>query len=184
MGNILMLTMVLTFSEVAPPKTQDVFRCGPGNVQLSAKAGIGAKINWHASQTGGALMFTGENFTTPALTKTATYWVSTTDTSGSSSSRIKVVAGIHEIPELPTFVEKNLLVQPGQACTLSVTEKKDRNYKWYSTSIGGSIVFTGPSYSLTAKEPANFFVTATTPEGCISDRAMVQVQITQPVSNK
>jgi hypothetical protein len=50
-------------------------RCGNGTVSLAATAAAGNTINWYASATGGApLAIANNNFTTPAINTTTTYY--------------------------------------------------------------------------------------------------------------
>jgi hypothetical protein len=49
-------------------------RCGVGTVTLSATPNAGSSINWYAAPTGGSTLFTGNNYTTPSLSSTTTYY--------------------------------------------------------------------------------------------------------------
>ncbi|MBL7707412.1 MAG: right-handed parallel beta-helix repeat-containing protein [Taibaiella sp.] len=49
-------------------------RCGAGTVQLGATANLGNNINWYDAPTGGNLLGTGTNFTTPSITTTTNYY--------------------------------------------------------------------------------------------------------------
>ncbi|MFZ4523226.1 MAG: T9SS type A sorting domain-containing protein [Bacteroidales bacterium] len=51
-------------------------RCGIGTVVLGA-SGTGGTLNWFASATGGLPLGTGPSFTTPVISSTTSYWVST-----------------------------------------------------------------------------------------------------------
>lgn len=48
--------------------------CGQGVVNLSATSNEGT-LTWHATQTGGATLATGSNFTTPSINSTTSFWV-------------------------------------------------------------------------------------------------------------
>ncbi len=54
----------------------DSSRCGYGTVDLEATASTGATLNWYQNATGGAALGTGVAFTTPAISSTTTYYVS------------------------------------------------------------------------------------------------------------
>ncbi len=56
-----------------PPATTNASHCGPGSVTLTA-TGTGT-MSWYDALTGGTLQFTGNNFTTPSLSTTTTYYV-------------------------------------------------------------------------------------------------------------
>lgn len=51
--------------------------CGQGTVELSAEFTSGT-VNWFASQTGGTSIGTGNNFITPQINTTTSYWVNST----------------------------------------------------------------------------------------------------------
>ncbi|MCA6365319.1 MAG: T9SS type A sorting domain-containing protein [Bacteroidetes bacterium] len=52
-------------------------RCDPGTVTISASgAGVGSVYRWYTAATGGPVLFTGQNFTTPFIYTTTVYYVS------------------------------------------------------------------------------------------------------------
>jgi hypothetical protein len=52
-------------------------RCDPGTVTISASgAGVGAVYRWYTNASGGPILFTGQNFTTPFIYVTTVYYVS------------------------------------------------------------------------------------------------------------
>lgn len=67
--------------------------CGPGAVILSATASFGI-IDWYTSNAGGTPIASGTSYTTPNLTSTTNYYVST----GCTTSRTLVTATIHPLP--------------------------------------------------------------------------------------
>ncbi|NUY82713.1 Ig-like domain-containing protein, partial [Flavobacterium sp. MAH-1] len=50
-------------------------RCGTGTVNLSATGSAGTSVIWYEAASGGAPLYTGENFTTPSISSTTTYYV-------------------------------------------------------------------------------------------------------------
>jgi hypothetical protein len=73
-------------------------RTGIGTVTLSATAS-GGTISWYANLTGGSALGTGNNFTTPGIITTTTYYVDTYNGLCGSSPRIAVVATVN-FPEI------------------------------------------------------------------------------------
>lgn len=51
-------------------------RCGPGILDLTATTNPGYTLNWYAAASGGAAIATGNIYTTPSLTATTNYYVS------------------------------------------------------------------------------------------------------------
>lgn len=82
------------------PNAADVSRCGSDTVLLPATPGADADINrWYDSISGGSLLFQGNDFTTPFLTTTTRYYVSSYNTvTRCESSRRDVAAIILPIP--------------------------------------------------------------------------------------
>ncbi|HEX2901017.1 MAG TPA: PKD domain-containing protein, partial [Bacteroidia bacterium] len=72
-GNTLTRTAYITVNRPAGPVANGASRCGPGTVTLSA-AGAGT-IKWYDQATGGTVLGTGPNFTTPSLTNSVVYYV-------------------------------------------------------------------------------------------------------------
>jgi gliding motility-associated-like protein/uncharacterized repeat protein (TIGR01451 family) len=80
--------------------TSDGANCGAGSVVLNATgdvAGTAAApvLNWYANQTGGPILGTGEDFSTPSLTTTTSFWVEASF-SGCVSAREEVIAVIQQ----------------------------------------------------------------------------------------
>jgi PKD repeat protein len=63
----------LSFAEL--PIATDGERDGDGTVDLSATVGDGGVISWYEKEVGGKVLAIGENFTTPELITTTTYYV-------------------------------------------------------------------------------------------------------------
>ncbi|MCI9846669.1 hypothetical protein, partial [Flavobacterium pectinovorum] len=81
---------------ITPPTTVAGSSCGPGVINLSATGASGNIIEWFSSQTGGTVLFTGNNYS-PTVTTTTTFYVSAR--SGSeTSTRVPVVASVYNNP--------------------------------------------------------------------------------------
>lgn len=61
-------------------------RCGTGTVTLGATANPGATIKWYGNVDGGALLGTGEIFTTPVISETQNFYVMAGGASGTSGT--------------------------------------------------------------------------------------------------
>ncbi|MFD0991064.1 choice-of-anchor D domain-containing protein [Mariniflexile jejuense] len=73
-------------------------RIGTGTVTLGATASIGT-ISWFTALTGGSAIATGNSFTTPSISTTTTYYVSSTNGTCTSTPRVAVVATVNN-PEI------------------------------------------------------------------------------------
>ena len=77
--------------------TEAGFRCGPGEVILSATATVGATINWYDSPTSDVILNFGNSFTTPTISSTTSFYVEAT-ANGCPSERTEVVATVNIEP--------------------------------------------------------------------------------------
>ncbi|GAB4295057.1 MAG: hypothetical protein Kow0068_19820 [Marinilabiliales bacterium] len=75
-------TNYITINAPAVPTVTDGSNCGPGSVSLSANAS--GTIEWYDASTGGNLVNTGTNYTTPSLTNTTTYYVENVETNSTT----------------------------------------------------------------------------------------------------
>jgi PKD repeat protein len=74
----LIRTNYITVTMISAPVVTNGAHCGTGNVSLSA-TGTGT-INWFDSASGGNLLYTGTNFTTPSISSTTTYYAANDET--------------------------------------------------------------------------------------------------------
>lgn len=102
---ILLQTPKITISSQVPVITAATpsSRCEQGSVTLKAEASAG-KISWFAFATGGVELATGNTFTTPNLTASTAYYVSSTDL-GCTSKRTEIIATIHPLPDVTVVVK-------------------------------------------------------------------------------
>jgi hypothetical protein len=88
-------------SVVASPSISSVSAgtyCGPGSMTLSVTPSAGASITWYSVSTGGTSIGTGNSFTTPVLSSSATYYAQASVGPCIQPSRTAVTATIYPIP--------------------------------------------------------------------------------------
>ncbi len=88
-----------TQTQIFVPTISEVIsadRCGSGTVTLTAKAN--GDVYWYDSPTLGVPIFKGENFITPILTSTTTYYVVSGTEECLDGKRTPVKAGIYKMP--------------------------------------------------------------------------------------
>ncbi|WP_343689771.1 gliding motility-associated C-terminal domain-containing protein [Chitinophaga sp.] len=167
----------VTVSNTAPTPTlesNNITTCSGTTATLrvtSATSGI--DYNWYTTATGGTPVFTGATFTTPVLTATTTYYVeavSTISGCGSSSARVSATVTVGTSPDAPTLVSGSVKVCAGNDGTLSVLNPQaGATYQWYDAASGGTLVFTGPVYTVTAVTAnATYYVQTMIGTSCIS----------------
>lgn len=76
-----------------------ISRCGSGTLVLEANSSIGT-VNWYDSASGGSILATGTNFTTPSLNTNTTFFAEATNNGCSSGIRTPVFATIYTPPAI------------------------------------------------------------------------------------
>jgi hypothetical protein len=126
--------------------TTPASRCGTGTLSLGATASAGT-INWYSALTAGTLLGSGPAFTTPSISATTTYYVSTSDGGCTSTPRLAVVATVTSIPLRPTNTTPaaNLTICSGTSTTLTVSGVG--TIGWYDSALGGTYLGGGNTYT-------------------------------------
>ena len=121
-----------------PTNAYDQTRCGPGTVTLTA-SGVSADLDWYDAPTGGTLVDPGQNFTTPSLSSTTTYYLEV----AGCSPRIAVQAIISSQPAVPTTADVTNC-GPGQ---IVLTATSSDSIFWYDAATNGTLLGTGSSFT-------------------------------------
>ncbi|PSK90112.1 PKD domain-containing protein [Taibaiella chishuiensis] len=114
----------------------DSFNCGTGAVVLKATASTGGTINWYANATGGAILTSGNTFTTPSLTTTTTYYIAAAAGTCESTPRQAVVATIRPIPIVN--IGNDTTICPGITYTMNAGNA-GATYLWNTNATTQSI---------------------------------------------
>jgi hypothetical protein len=151
-----------------PAVTHGVF-CDNSAVNLYAAPPAGAEIDWYDAETGGALLHTGNTYTTPVLSASATYYAQARYTSGMRSIRVPVTATL--IP-LPVVTQTGIDAFCGSSVSLSVEASMPNTViTWYADAAGPTPVAAGADYAtaVTAIGTHTWYVGAVlTDYGCAS----------------
>ncbi len=131
------------------PAASDITRCGRGTVTLTASGTPSdGSYKWYGVASGGSVLGSSPIFTTSHLNTSTSYWVSAVSNSGCEGVREEVITTI--IPQFPAPVPLLSLMQNcgTQRVPISVvaTNEPGDTYTWFTDSIGGTVLDTGPSY--------------------------------------
>ena len=146
----------------AQPIVAEVEQCGPGALTLTATGGNEEEYRWYTTASGVAPIVDASNsrYTTPALSATATYYVSVVR-NGCESNRVPVRAVIHPVPEVAPTAE--VIVDEGDGVELQ-SAPGGASYIW-SPATGLS----DPSIANPVAQPSQtttYTVLVTTAAGC------------------
>jgi gliding motility-associated-like protein len=144
------ITVTVNQIPAAPIITNNNITVCPGSsATFAATAVAGVTVNWYAASTGGTPLFTGNNFTTGALTQTTSYYAEAV-AGGTciSPTRTQVTAAISTLPPAPVLAANNVTICDGDVAVLSIGIAGAGNtYNWYTTATGGTPVFTGLNFT-------------------------------------
>jgi gliding motility-associated-like protein len=118
------------------PTTTGASRCDVGSLTLTASGSTDGLYRWYTTATGGSPL-AGEvngSFTTPSLSATTNYYVSI-DNGTCQSNRIVATATIN--PPAAPVVSNATSCGPG-IMTLSASGGSAGQYRWYTSSTGGT----------------------------------------------
>ncbi|WP_184544605.1 gliding motility-associated C-terminal domain-containing protein [Mucilaginibacter sp. FT3.2] len=175
------VTVTVTPTPVAPVIANSSATVCPGSTAtFSAAAVTGVTVNWYANPTGGTALFTGNSYTTAALSQTTSFYAEAV--SGGtcvSTTRTKVTATVSPLPATPTLTTASATICDGDVAILSVASPvAGQTYNWYSTATGGTVLFTGVNYTTPALHAnAVYYAEAVNVTGCAST-SRVQANVT------
>ena len=135
--------------------------CDAGTVSLSAVPSEGT-INWYSDATGGTTLQSGNNFTTPSITTTTTYYVDAVNSGCTTVSRTAVVATVNTTPTIN--ITPNSRCEPG-IVTLGANPSVG-TVSWYTALTGGSATQTGTSYTTPSINTTTTYYVDATNNGC------------------
>ena len=165
-------TVTAAPTPAAPTVTGTTTICAGNIVTLTATA-PGGTYEWYNAASGGTLLGTGNTFTTPTLNSTTTYYVQTT-LNGCTGPRTAVTITVNAIPAAPTASGGSLCV--GNTITLTATAPGG-TYGWYDAANGGSLLFTGASFTTPALNSTTSYYVQTNVSGCTSARTPVTATV-------
>ena len=130
------------------PVSDNVDHCGEDSVLLIASIGIyGNTNNWYDASTGGNLLSTSKDFTTPLLTGSASYWVSSyNDTTTCESARARIDVTINTIPDMPVANDESICGS-GSMTLNSIPGLNGTTNRWYDSPVNGNLLDTGLTFT-------------------------------------
>ncbi len=163
----------------APVATPVVTVC-PGNpATLSVNPQSGITYNWYDNATKTNLLFTGPTYTTAPITVNTTFYVESSNGLCASSLTTAVQVNVAPAPTTPVLTTNPVNTCSGTSATLSISNPQAGvTYNWYPSATGGSLIFTGTTYTtpvLTAN--ATYYVEAVNAGGCSSARTAANVTV-------
>ncbi len=166
-------TITLLDNDVCPTITSTTpgSRCGPGTVNLSATAADGT-VEWFDSLDDVIPLGTGNNFVTPSISSTTTYYAAAVSnvTGCPPVARTPVIATVNTVPTISgtTTGER---CGPGTV-TLGATVSAG-TLNWYTAPTGGPILGTGTTFTTPSITTTTTYYVDATVGDCTSARTAV-----------
>jgi gliding motility-associated-like protein len=160
------------------PVSPKVVVCSGSSATLTATGSPG-DYEWYDKPSGGNLLITGDTYVTPALTASTNYYVQSVS-NGCSGPRTTVTVQVNAPPTVPN-ITGNATVCSGQPASLSVPAS-GLTIQWFTTSTGGSPVYTGNSYVTNPLYNQTTFYAQAVNGSCVSPRKAFTVAVI-PVIN-
>lgn len=161
-GTVILTSDVIFVESLNPelPTVSDAQTCGPGEVTFTASVSTG-DIFWYDMPAGGTLLGSGATYTTPLLTTTTTYYVSS-GIAGCESPRVPVTAHVRDVPDI------NIAEDDGTYCLFN-NEFTINSYP--EVPLGSSIIWstgaTSPSITVGISAPnTKYWIEITNEFGC------------------
>jgi gliding motility-associated-like protein len=162
----------------APSVTGDE-SCGPAILNLTALiTDPDVVVEWFNTVSDVIPFHQGQNYTTPLLTSSRTYYVESFDTvTGCRGPRIPVNADIYPIPDQP-ILTGDMLCGPGTAVLTGIYTPPATTILWYSDGSGTTLVGEGSFLSVPVTVSSIYWASASdTVHGCNSPLAEVDVTV-------
>ena len=167
------VTATISAIPVVPTLTTPNPTICDGDVAVLAIASpvAGQIYNWYDAATGGTLLYTGQNFTSPALHTNTSYYAEAVNLTGcASGSRVQANVTVTPKPADPVLAVNSTTITAGQTATINVTNAQTGiTYKWYASVGAATPIFTGSPFVTPALfSTVTYYVAAVNATGCES----------------
>jgi gliding motility-associated-like protein len=160
------------------PVVNGVTTCSGTSVTLSVKI-PGGTNQWFSSAASQTILASGDNFTTPVLNATTSYFVQNSN-GICSSPRTEVIVAVEPVFPAPLTSGQIICPQTNTTLTASATQG---TVQWYDAPTGGNLLATGHTFTTPALNATTTYYVLATDGLCVSARIPVQVAllpVTQP----
>lgn len=143
--------------------------CTGSSAVLTVAVPVNATINWYTTASGGTPVFTGTTYTTPPVTTATTYYIEASRYGCVNANRTAVNVIPNAIPDNPTLNANSVSICSGDSAKLYATAPVGRLFKWYTTSSGGTAIYTGDTLVTPALTATTTYYAEAVNNGCASN---------------
>ena len=154
----------------------------PATIKANGCLGI---VKWYAAASGGSLIFTGDNYTTPLLNTTTTYYLSCTF-NNCESQRSPATVTVNQpncstLPAVPSSAGGSVV--NGNSITLSAVGCSEQT-RWYGQASGGAILAQTPTFTTPVLTMPTTYYPVCFVLGCESPRTVLDNVTITPSSGQ
>ena len=154
----------------------------PATIQSNGCLGT---VRWYAASTGGTPIFTGDNYTTPLLNATTTYYLSCT-LNNCESQRSPATVTVNQpvcttLPAVPSSAGGSVV--NGNSITLSAVGCTEQT-RWYGQASGGAILAQTPTFTTPMLTTPTTYYPVCFVLGCESPRTVLDNIAISPSSGQ
>ncbi len=159
------------------PNATNAAICEGETATLTATSSAGATINWYNDNSGSNLLFSGNDFTTPALTTNTSYFVQAEAVGCPPTNSVEVVVTVLPAPAAP--LANDITICSGNTATLTATTADSAATIQWHDDISQGIVLGSGSIFTTAEllTTTTFYVSAQLGNCPSSQRTPVVVNV-------
>ena len=160
----------------AAPATQTVAICYGTKITLT---GGPASASYQWFNAAGGMLSSANQYTTPVLIQSATYYVQ--ESNGNCWSPLTPV-NVNVNSQLPLPTVSGAIICPGALATLNASSPGGGTYQWYKNATDSLAFYTGASYTTSALTATTTYYVENTVAGCMSSRVPVTVTVLPALS--
>lgn len=152
----------ITIPAINPVSTYAI--CNSASVNMSATATAGT-INWYDVSTGGTVIASGNNFITPTLTTTTTYYINAFPIGCTTGTRTPITVNVNQTPSVTAPSSTSTCEATSVTLTALATTGTIR---WYDSLTSTTPIVTGNTFTTpTLTQTTTYYIEANN-NNCIS----------------
>ncbi len=152
----------------------DTTICNGSTASITAVSVPSGILRWYADDTTTTVLHTGATYTTPALTSTTTYYVSST-IFGCTSDRVPVTVTV--LPEIDITASDMSSCFPAAFALSASSTISGATISWYDAPTGGTLLGTGSIYTTPVISTTTTYFVEASLGACTSVRIPVTVTV-------
>jgi hypothetical protein len=166
--------------------------CGSGTVVLNAAASDGGTVSWFTTSSTPSSFHTGTSYSA-SVSSTTTYYVSGTNSCGTTSARSAITATVKTPPTLASNTSSSFVCGTSSASLSASVNNRNWDVNWYNVPTGGTPLSGASIYRYTSSAASYFYYTTSvnatvyveaSDAGCVSvSRVAIPVEYRAVPSN-